>query len=353
MSAVPGSQADAAASRGLARGARPLYFRSDTDVSLPGGKGMRSPHLSASVNLDAIRASAERIAAATRVDLIAVIKADGYGLGAERVADALASVAREFAYFSIEEAAAVRKPGIVLGPPTARPEEYQALRLRPAVSSVSEATRFRDVPALLCVDTGMQRFGCDPQDVPRILARATIEEAFTHTTRIAGVESLSAACAGRVPRLHAAATALLGTPAAWLDAVRPGMALYDGALRVTTRLHSVRDVRGPVGYSGFDAPRVGVILAGYSNGLRPAPVEINGRPQRILECGMNTSFVSADPRDREGDEVVLLGSELTEHALAAHFGTRPHEILCRYASAGIRTYNQRAAVISFSRAAAG
>lgn len=314
---------------------------------------MRSQHVTVSVGLDQIRHSAERIAARTRVDLIAVIKADGYGLGAERVADALAPVVREFAYFSIEEAATVRKPGVVLGPPTARPDEYLALRLRPAISSAADAARLRGIPALLCVDTGMQRFGCDPQDVSRIVAGAAIDEAFTHTTRLDGAERLRSACAGYVSRLHAAASALLDTPAAWLDAVRPGMALYDGALRVTTALAGVRDVRGPVGYTRFDAPRVGVILAGYANGLRPAPVVINGRRQRILECGMNTSFVSVDPRDRNGDEVVLVGNELSEHELAAHFETRPHEILCRYASAGVRTYHDRDAIISFQRAAAG
>ena len=138
--------------------------------------------------------------------------------------------------------------------------------------------------------------------------------------------------------LHAAATSLLDCPEAWLDAVRPGVGLYLGALRVSCQLACARDCTGPIGSTRFAAPRVGVILAGYSNHLQPGPALVNGRPQRILEVGMNTSYVSIDPADKEGDEVVLLGDGLTETALAEHFAVRPHEILCRYSSIGVREY---------------
>jgi alanine racemase len=67
-------------------------------------------------------------------------------------------------------------------------------------------------------------------------------------------------------------------------------------------------------------------------------VLINGRPQRLLEVGMNTSFVSVDAGDKPGDEVVLLGDGLSEATLAAHFGCREHEVLCRYTSMGPRQY---------------
>ncbi|MCK4343518.1 MAG: hypothetical protein KAY37_17530, partial [Phycisphaerae bacterium] len=111
-----------------------------------------------------------------------------------------------------------------------------------------------------------------------------------------------------------------------------------GAVRVSTRLQSVRGTKGPVGYTGFTCPRVGIILAGYCNFLQPGPVLINGRRQNLLEVGMNTSFVTVDPRDKPGDEVVLLGDGLTETELSNHFGTREHEILCRYTAMGSRHY---------------
>ena len=63
---------------------------------------MRSPHVSVAINLDAVRHAGEQIRVQTGVALIAVIKADAYGLGAERVADTLAAIADEFAYFSLD-----------------------------------------------------------------------------------------------------------------------------------------------------------------------------------------------------------------------------------------------------------
>jgi alanine racemase len=111
-----------------------------------------------------------------------------------------------------------------------------------------------------------------------------------------------------VPKLHAAGTALIEQdPAASLDAVRPGLALYRGAVRTSARLVAATDSAGPAGYTGFEVARHGVILAGYSHGLRAGPCAVNGRPTRLLEVGMQSAFVECAPGDRAGDEVVLLG----------------------------------------------
>lgn len=301
---------------------------------------MRSKHVSALVDLDRIRASAERIRATTGVELLAVVKADAYGLGAVRVADALAAVADAFAYFSIDEAREVGRAGLVIGPADGDPAWHRELGVRPCVASVEQARRYAGVGCALSVDTGMQRFGCANGQIDEILevAGGAIDEALTHTARPEGAARLRELMRGRNLKLHAASSALLDTPDAWLDAVRPGVALYRGALRVTTRLESVRSTNGPAGYTRFDCPRVGVILAGYSNFLREGPAVINGRRQQILEVGMNSSFVSVDARDGAGDEVVLLGDELPESVLAGYYQTREHEILCRYAAMGPRAY---------------
>ena len=299
---------------------------------------MRSPHVTVQIDLDRVRASAEQIRATTGVRLIAVIKADAYGLGAERVADALSDVADEFAYFALAEARALRRPGLILGPIGGPAQEHIDLRVRPAVSTGEQLREYAAAKPVLHIDTGMQRFGCRPDRVDDLLLAHDVAEAFTHTTSPDGAAMLRDLCAGRVDTIHAAATSLLETPDAWLDAVRPGLALYRGAVRVTTRIVDVHDVSGPVGYGGFQATRVGVILAGYSHYLRPAPVLINGRPQRILECGMQTSYVSVDARDRGGDEVTLLGGPLTEQQVATDAQTRPHEVLCRYTAIGERRF---------------
>lgn len=299
---------------------------------------MRSRHIQVSIDLDRVRASAEAIRRHTGVPLIAVVKADAYGLGAVPVADALAPVADEFAYFSLHEARQVGRPGIVLGPPEGDPADYRALNLRPAIGNRADAERFGGLAAAIDVDTGMQRFGCRPDELDDLYGRCMVEDIYTHAVTLPQARLLRDVCRGRAARIHAAATSLLDTPEAWLDAVRPGLALYRGAVRVSTPLTLVRETTGGVGYTQFECQHVGVILGGYSNLLRPGPVVINGRRQQLLEAGMNTAFVSVDPSDRAGDEVVLLGAGLTEAELAAHFGCREHEILCRYTSMGQRRY---------------
>lgn len=299
---------------------------------------MRSPHVCVRINLAHTRAAAEDIRRRTGVPLIAVIKADAYGLGAARVADALAPAVNEFAFFYAEEAIAIGRQGLVLGPPDVDAEVYRAHGLRPAVGAIADAERLRGLPVAVKVDSGMQRFGCPPEQLDALIERCGVVDFMTHAVEIDAVERFRRACDGRGKPMHAASSSLLGEPGAWLDAVRPGVALYRGAVRVTTRLHSVRDTRGPVGYTGFEQPRVGAILCGYSNGLRPAPLLINGQRQRTLEIGMNTSFVTVSSPDRPGDEVVLLGDRLSEDELAADARSRPHEILCRYAAMGPRVY---------------
>jgi len=297
---------------------------------------MISSHVDVQVDLDRVRANAERIRANTRVPLIAVIKADAYGLGAHRVADALAAVVDDFAYFSIEEARRIRRPGLVLGPVSGSRDAHAELRLRAAIGDRDAAETFRGAPAAVSVDTGMQRFGCEPEHAEALARRCGTQELFTHARGVASARTLRAIGYGE--RIHAAASSLLDCEEARLDAVRPGVALYRGALRVTTRLVAVRETRGPAGYTGFTCPRVGVILAGYAQRLAPAPVVVSGAPQRIVEVGMNTAFVSAPPEARVGDPVTLLGDGLDEEAVAAALAVRPHEVLCRYGMMGARRY---------------
>lgn len=299
---------------------------------------MRNRHINVAIDLDVVRGAAEQIRRLTNVSLFAVIKADAYGLGAVAVADALSGVADDFAYFSLREAQRVGKPGIVLGPLEGSPADYGALGLRPAITTAEEARLFAGHPAAISVDTGMQRFGCAASEVEALQRLSGVKEAFAHTASLEGVVRFREACGARFDCLHAASSSLLDTPDAWLDAVRPGVALYRGAVRVSTRLLSARAAEGPAGYTGFTAAHIGIIHGGYANRLAAASVVINGRRQRLLEVGMNSAFVSVDPADRAGDEVVLLGDGLTEEQLGAELGCRPHEVLCRYTAMGVRRY---------------
>jgi alanine racemase len=299
---------------------------------------MRSKHITVTINLDQIAQTAEALRRRVGVPVIAVIKADAYGLGAPQVADALDAVVDDFAFFAIEEARVVARPGIVLGPPDGDPDEYRDLGLRPTIGNRDDARRYRGMRVAVSVDTGMQRFGCLADDLDDVLRLSGANEAFSHGSDPSIGRKLVDLIGGRVGFLHVACTAMLDAPEAWLNAVRPGLALYRGAVRVAARLTHVRDTYGPAGYTGFAWPRIGLFPAGYAEGVQPGPVIVNGRRQRLIEVNMNASYVTLDAQDQVGDEVVILGDGLTEAELAKCWNVRDHEVLCRTCRLGLRHY---------------
>lgn len=304
-----------------------------------------SLHVRVVVDLRRVRANAQEIKLSTGVPLLAVIKADAYGLGAPQVAGAIADLLDCFCVFSADEAIKIDlwrqtdKPALAIGPPnSADPDIYLTHHIRPAVSNPADAATLRRARPVLCVDTGQQRFACPIDGVMEVVVAGQCDEAFTHARTLSQVAAFRQAVEGKVSVLHAAGSSLLHDPAAWLNGVRPGLALYQHAMRVSARLVETRKSAGPAGYTGFVAPWHGVILAGYSNGLRPGPCLVNGRPSRILEVGMQSAFVETQPDDKLGDEVVLLGDSLSEQQVAQAWGTSPQECLVRLAGSGSREY---------------
>ena len=135
--------------------------------------------------------------------------------------------------------------------------------------------------------------------------------------------------------MHAAnSAAILGAPPAWLDAVRPGLALYGvspadalasdalrPAMTIEARIASVRTVPAgtPLGYGGrFVTSRestIAVLPIGYRDGLRRC---MSGRVS-VLVRGMRVPVVGAVSMDvtlvdatgtgvRRGDRAVCLGA---------------------------------------------
>ncbi|MGE5607701.1 MAG: alanine racemase [Bacillota bacterium] len=297
------------------------------------------------IDLPRIRANAHDIRRRTGVMLLAVVKADAYGLGAAKVAESLADLVDGWCVFSLAEATEARlwqrtgKPTILLGPPTSLdPQDYLPHHARPAISTLEQAQALRAADPLLSVDTGMQRFACPPAQIDAVLNAGQCREAFTHATRIEHVHRLVELVGGLGLRLHAAASGLLDIPEARLDAVRPGLMLYRNTMRVSVPLIEAKDTTGPVGYTGFVWPRIGVILCGYSQGLRKGPCLINGQRRYIPEVGMQTAYVQLQPGDRVGDEVVLLGDTLMPEDLAAEWVCTPHQVLCTLAGSGRHVY---------------
>jgi alanine racemase len=298
-----------------------------------------------SVDLGRVRSNLQQIRGQVGVEVWAVVKADAYGLGAGTVAEATADLVDGWCVFSLEEAVEARlwertaKGAIALGPPArVGCEDYREHRVRPAVSTVEQAEALQAAGPVLCVDTGMQRFACAPKDVAAVVRAGQCVEAFTHAVTVEQAKRLQDVCGHRGMKLHAAGSALLHHAAARLDAVRPGMAMYRGAVCVATRLVEVRQSHGPVGYGQFNARRHGLILCGYSNGLRKGPCFVNGCKHKILEVGMQSAYVEIDAPNRVGDEVVLLGQGLAETELAVAWRTTPYEVLLALTGSGQRQY---------------
>lgn len=305
----------------------------------------RSIHVTTRIDLARVRANAIAISRLTQTPMIAVIKADGYGLGAAEIAEAIADLVEGFCVFSIAEAIEAQiwrrtaKPCLALGPDAgAGVDDYLKHHVRPSVWTVERAAALRQAAPAVSVDTGMQRFSCPAEQIEAVIAAGACTEAFTHATTLQRVAILLDRAGNRGLKLHAAGSSLLAEPTARLDAVRPGIALYRGAARVFTHLVDERGALGPAGYSGFVAERHGIILAGYSNGLRKGPCSINGRRSKILEVGMQSSYVQTADGDGIGDEVILLGDGLSEAEVAREWNTSEHEVLTRLAGIGRRIY---------------
>ena len=311
---------------------------------------IRSPHIRVEVNLTRVAENARAIRQRTGVPVIAVVKADAYGLGAPQVVRALADVVESFYTLTPAEAfnaaiPATGKTTISMLHENIPPDELRAARIRPCVFSLADAVRYAPCDPLLSVDVGMQRFGCPPHECREILSRRLVREALAHGTKPEHAAMFRAVVdSSPVPiKKHIAASALLPHEPAHFDATRPGLALYTGAVRVSTHLIDARDTHGPAGYGGFITTRHGVFHGGYSHAMRRGIVHVNSSPRRIMEVGMQSAFIELLPTDKLGDEVVLLGDGLTEDAAsaaasAAGFPLGQHEILLRACSMGQRVY---------------
>src|SRR5438477_10497217 len=276
----------------------------------------------ADVDLDAVTANTRAVRALAKVAVIAVVKADGYGHGAEAVAEAAIDAgAAALAVATVEEAVVLRRtrprdPLLVLLGAQEHAERDAAVALDLAVTvwdvdsaeAMGEAARAAGKTAALHfkVDTGLTRLGA-PLDVAAERYRAIgriagvrLDGVFTHLAR--AEEHDPAPSDEQLDRFDAFLDAI--TPPRWvhasatggvaslltrarITAVRPGLALYglDAAPHLATRLalrpaltwrskvHRATDVPKGTGVSyghEYRLPRDGRIATvpvGYGDGL--------------------------------------------------------------------------------------
>ena len=343
----------------------------------------------ATIHLGALRRNLMRIKAlAAPARVMAVVKADAYGHGLERVARALDTEAECFAVAALGDGLRLRAAGhqqriVVLSGPDQASDifEMQRLKLDVVISHAaqlpwlamasSSAGRLR---TWLKIDTGMHRLGFAPECVVQIHAHLAHMSGidpdiglFTHfsesevfggvvtSTQIRRFADATLGLAG--PRSLANSAGLLGWPQARADWVRCGGLLYGlsvmatksgcdlgfaPAMTLTTRLVAInRIAKGErIGYNGTwhcpeDMP-VGVAAIGYGDGYPRSA--ISGTPVRIGEqtvpligrvsMDLITLDLRAAPDARPGDRITLWGPDLPAETIAANAGTISYELTC-------------------------
>ena len=327
----------------------------------------------ADVDLDAIASNVEAIHTRSKAEVIAVVKADAYGHGAEAVAETCFEAgAVMVAVATIEEGLALREGGVngpilVLLGSTESSEVAHAVaqelvlvvweveRAR-AISEAATALR-RSARVHFKVDTGLTRLGAPTNEAAaRYLSIASlphleIDGIFTHfataddpdtsndRAQLERFREVLGSIPDRPRLVHAAASAGVAAfgPVDGMNAVRTGLAIYGlhaaphlaGALPLRpaltwrSRVHRIASVPAGTGVSyghEYRLPRDGRIATvpvGYGDGLP----RVAGKRGAVLLRGQRVPFagricmdlvmldVTAIEGAREGDDVTLIGAQ--------------------------------------------
>jgi alanine racemase len=321
----------------------------------------------------------------------AVVKANAYGLGADRVVPALHKAGcKTFFIATPDEAAEVRRlapTGTVFALDGLMPGAGEALiaaNAIPVLSSLPEVLEWTalakssgaKLAAALHVDSGLNRLGLSVSDVqklindPNTLRALDIKLVMSHLACAddpldAKNEQQRAAFDARRALLPKARASLAASDGLMLgasyhyDLVRPGYALYGGqafkggatpvrpAVHAAARILQVRIVAAgeTVGYAGsWRAPRkskIAVIAAGYADGYARAAsstwdaiggvVRINGE-FALIAGRVSMDLITADVTDfkvavERGDLAEIIGPGLSIEEAGQRAGTIGYEVL--------------------------
>ena len=315
------------------------------------------------------------------VAVAGVVKADGYGLGAEFIAPALAAAGCDtFFVARLEEGIVLRRtlPHVRIfvldGAPRDAVPALIAHRLTPVLNSLSQIADFAaGAPspreAAIHIDTGMNRLGLSPDELAVLAAEwrirlKNIRPVLLMSHLACGDEAESEMNETQLTRFRAALAMLPPAPAslaasggAYLgsayhfDLIRPGIGLYGGApqeggpaLRtaavISARVLQTRRIdRGEsVGYAAtFHAKRpamLATVALGYAGGI-PRTLSNKG----IAHAGGRAPYVGRVSMDmivldvtklanvKVGDVVELLGDHVLLEDMASLAGTNAYEIV--------------------------
>lgn len=318
--------------------------------------------------------------------VMAVIKADGYGHGMLRAAQALAD-ADGFAVLRVEEGIALREAGfnqtILLLEGLFDADELSAAaqhRLALAVHCenqlymLEQSSIAQSVDVFIKINTGMNRLGLVPARFWAIYDRlrackavrgmtlmthfATADDARGIAEQLERFNALTGEMS--LPRSLANSAALLRYPETRVDWVRPGIMIYGATpfadesaaeiglkptMTLSSRIIAVQNMSpgDTVGYSQLftaDKPvRVGVVACGYADGYprhapTGTPILVAGKRTRTLgrvSMDMLYADITGIPEADIGSLVELWGANIPVDEVASAAGTVGYELLCALA----------------------
>jgi len=350
------------------------------------------------IDLDAIRENYSiACKLAPKSKNVAVIKADAYGHGMLRVAEALKSVVPAFAVAFLDEAIELRQAGIstpILVLEGVNSTDAVETAVANGVSlvvhseeqvSLKQRARLSDpVSIWLKVDTGMHRLGLPPAQLGTVLERlrdCTCDVSVI-CTHLACADDPAAdgvtekqletfrACAADLdlPLSIANSAGILAWPESHADWNRPGYMLY-GDSPMASDFETARDLRPAmtfrseiiavreiavgeaVGYGGCwtatRSSKIGTVACGYADGYprhaaNGTPTLVNGQVAPLVGT-VSMDMISIDLTEHEnvavGDSVELWGTGLSVSTVASAAGTIGYELLTGVTSRVPRIYN--------------
>lgn len=317
----------------------------------------------------------------------AVVKANAYGHGIVRCAQAIRDVADGFALLEVAEAMILRRAG--LGQPILLLEGVFAEDDLAAASAHAldlvihheEQLRMLELSeldgplnVLIKLNTGMNRLGFRPEVLAGVLERLHASgktRGMTLMTHFAcadggGIDEqfarfAAAAAATGLPCCVANSAALLRFPQARCAAVRPGIMLYGGSpmpdlrsaddiglrpvMTLASQIIGVQSLAPGerVGYGGTfvaDRPmRVGTVACGYADGYprhagTGTPILVAAQRTRTLgrvSMDMLACDLTDLPAAGVGSSVTLWGEGLPADEVASAAGTLSYELFCALA----------------------
>ena len=343
--------------------------------------------IQARIDLNALERNLHVARRATKARIMAAIKANAYGHGLLRVAEGLQQ-ADGFAVLDIGDAVRLREAGfrqtmLLLEGVFAADDmklvaEYDietVLHSPHQLALLDAYPRRGQLKVWLKVNTGMNRLGFKPQEVPAVMAQlkshasirdVTLMTHFASADKPAGVADQLAsfnnlAAPYSMPRSLANSAALLRYPASHGDWVRPGIMLFGSSpfeettaqdlglrpvMTLASEIISVSEIRAGerVGYGGMFCAdrnmRIGVVACGYADGYprhasTGTPILVNDqRTQTLGRVSMDMLSVdlSSIPEAKPGSKVVLWGEGLPVDEVAKAAGTISYELLCALAA---------------------